>query len=211
MAYLRCMSGEVTRRSPTADRILQAAAELISLRGYSATSTREIAAAVGVEQPALYKHFSSKKDILAALVRLAVERPLELAAEPAAVPAPAVVKLHRWLQESYEYLNRSPNVLAAIIITPELQQEAFAAEQALVSKIEPVIVELIRAGQAEGDVRQLNPVSAARLIEAMFDAVTFPEMAVDPDEIVEFTLVALLADPARLPEIRSAAEALDIG
>ncbi|MGV7705255.1 helix-turn-helix domain-containing protein, partial [Mycobacterium kansasii] len=75
------MSGEAARRSPTADRILRAAAELISLRGYSATSTREIAAAVGVEQPALYKHFSSKKDILAALVRLALERPLAVADE----------------------------------------------------------------------------------------------------------------------------------
>lgn len=117
MAYLRCMSGEAARRSPTADRILRAAAELISLRGYSATSTREIAAAVGVEQPALYKHFSSKKDILAALVRLALERPLAVADELAAVRAPAVVKLHRWLQEAYEYVNRSPNVLAALIIT----------------------------------------------------------------------------------------------
>lgn len=211
MAYLRCMSGEAARRSPTADRILRAAAELISLRGYSATSTREIAAAVGVEQPALYKHFSSKKDILAALVRLALERPLAVADELAAVRAPAVVKLHRWLQEAYEYVNRSPNVLAALIITPELQQDdAFAAEQALVSKIEPVIVDLIRAGQDEGDVRELNPVSAARLIEAMFDAVTFPDLAVDPVEIVEFTLVELLSDPARLPEIRSAADALEI-
>ncbi|VBA45874.1 hypothetical protein LAUMK142_00143 [Mycobacterium pseudokansasii] len=85
-----------------------------------------------------------------------------------------------------------------------------ASEQALVSKIEPAIVDLIRAGQGEGDVRELNPVSAARLIEAMFDAVTFPDLAVDPVEIVEFTLVALLSDPARLPEIRSAADALEI-
>ncbi|MGV7700985.1 TetR/AcrR family transcriptional regulator [Mycobacterium kansasii] len=145
------------------------------------------------------------------MVRLALERPLAVADELAAVRAPAVVKLHRWLQEAYEYVNRSPNVLAALIITPELQQDdAFAAEQALVSKIEPVIVDLIRAGQDEGDVRELNPVSAARLIEAMFDAVTFPDLAVDPVEIVEFTLVALLSDPARLPEIRSAADALEI-
>ncbi len=46
--------------------ILGAAAELIALRGYSSTSTRDIAAAVGVEQPAIYKHFSAKRDILAA-------------------------------------------------------------------------------------------------------------------------------------------------
>ncbi|WP_373143246.1 TetR/AcrR family transcriptional regulator [Mycobacterium marinum] len=203
------MSGETIRRSPTADRILQAAAERIATRGYAATSTREIAASVGIEQPAIYKHFSSKRDILAALVRVALERPIELIDVLAGVQGPAVVKLCRWLLESFEYLNSFPNVLASIIITPELQEEPFADEQALVSKFEPAIVDLIERAQDEGDVRELNPVSAARLIQAMFDAVAFPALAVNPDEIVEFALTALLEDPSRLPEIRLAAAALN--
>jgi AcrR family transcriptional regulator len=205
------MPREAPRWSPTAVRILRAAAELIAVRGYSATSTRDIAAAVGVEQPAIYKHFSAKSDILAALVGLALEWPLELADQLAALPAPAVVKLHRWLRESLNHLHASPYVLVSILTTPELlQQDHFATEQALVSKFEHAVVDLIEAGQNEGDVRAMNPLSAARMVQALFDALALPEIAVSPDEIVEFAMTALLSDPTRQAEIASTADALEI-
>jgi AcrR family transcriptional regulator len=209
VANLSHMPADAKSWSPTAIRILRATAELIAKQGYSGTSTRDIAAAVGVEQPAIYKHFSAKGDILAALVRLALEWPVELADEIAALPVPAVVKLHRWARETLHYLHASPEVVVTIIITPELYQDSFITEQALVLKIEHVLVELIEAGQAEGDLRAMNPVSAARLVQALFDALT-PQLEVSPDEILEFGMHALLADPTRLAEVRSAADALDI-
>ncbi|WP_186242387.1 TetR/AcrR family transcriptional regulator [Mycobacterium simulans] len=204
------MPMEAGRWSPTALRILGAAAELIAVRGYASTSTRDIAAAVGVEQPAIYKHFSAKRDILAALVRLAVEWPLELYGNIIAMPVPAVVKLHRWLQESLNHLQASPYVLVSILITPDLQQDAFVTERELVAEIERALVGLIETGQAECDVRAMSPLSAARLVQALFDALALPEFAVSPDEIVEFAMTALVSDPTRLAEIRSAANALEI-
>lgn len=203
------MPADATHRSPTAIRILRATAELIATKGYSATSTRDIAAAVGVEQPAIYKHFSAKSDILGALVQLALQWPIELAGELAALPAPAAAKLHRWLQESLTYLHTSPAVVVSLIITPELSQDSFAAEQELIAKLEGRLADLVEAAQAEGDVRAMNPISAARLLEALFDGLT-PQLLVSPDEILEFAMAALLADPSRLSEIRSAAGALDI-
>jgi AcrR family transcriptional regulator len=50
------------------DQILDAAAQLFSEQGYTATSTRQIADAVGVKQASLYYHFESKQDILAQLL-----------------------------------------------------------------------------------------------------------------------------------------------
>jgi AcrR family transcriptional regulator len=196
-------------RSPTATRILRATAELIAAKGYSATSTRDIAAAVGVEQPAIYKHFSAKSDIFAAIVRLALEWPVELAEELATLSAPGAVKLHRFLDESLHHLHASPEVVVSVIATPELWQDAFTAEQELAAKVERALADLVEAGQAEGDLRAMNPVSASRLLQALFDALT-PQLTVSPDEILEFGMVGLLADPARLPEIRSAAASLEI-
>ncbi|WAC89693.1 TetR/AcrR family transcriptional regulator [Mycobacterium sp. Aquia_213] len=190
-------------------RILRATAELIAKQGYAATSTRDIAAAVGVEQPALYKHFSAKSDIFAALVRLALEWPGELADELATLRAPAVVKLHRMLRESLDHLHTSPEVVVSVIATPDLWQDRFSAEQQLAAKIEHALADLIEAAQAEGDVRAINPVSASRLLQALFDALT-PSLKVSPDEILDFAMVALLADPARLDEIASAADGLDV-
>ncbi|SOX53317.1 TetR/AcrR family transcriptional regulator [Mycobacterium ahvazicum] len=203
------MPADAKQPSPTKVRILRAAAELIAKQGYAATSTRDIAAAVGVEQPALYKHFKAKSDIFAALVRLALEWPSELADELATLPAPAVVKLHRMLRESLDHLHASPEVVVSVIATPDLWQDSFTAEQALASKIEQALADLVETAQAEGDVRAMNPISASRLLQALFDALT-PQLTVSPDEIVEFAMIGLLTDQARLPEIRSAADALDI-
>ncbi|MFG1796017.1 TetR/AcrR family transcriptional regulator [Nocardia sp. NPDC049149] len=202
------MSTHLTRSSPAAERILRTAAELIAVRGYSATSTRDIAAAVGVRQPAIYKHFSSKDDILAALVRLGLQRPLALADELTGLTAPAVAKLHRWLRESLNHLHDSPYVLVSILSTPELQRERFAAELDLVAQFDRAVIGMVEAGQEEGDIRAMNPVSGARLVQALFDALALPEIAVSPAEIVEFAMTGLLADPARLPEIQRAADAL---
>jgi AcrR family transcriptional regulator len=54
-----------TRPGATArEEILDAAAELFTTQGYSTTSTRSIADAVGVRQSSLYHHFATKDDIL---------------------------------------------------------------------------------------------------------------------------------------------------
>ncbi|MDR3426049.1 helix-turn-helix domain-containing protein [Silvimonas sp.] len=47
----------------TASRILDAAEELFASAGYGATSLRDIADQVGIQQPGLYKHFSGKEDL----------------------------------------------------------------------------------------------------------------------------------------------------
>jgi AcrR family transcriptional regulator len=59
--------------SDTRDRILAVATELFSDQGYDATSLREIADRLGFTKAALYYHFQSKEQILAALLEPADE------------------------------------------------------------------------------------------------------------------------------------------
>ena len=49
---------------PTAERLFDIAAELFCERGYTVTTTREIAAAAGIRQASLYYHVSGKEDLL---------------------------------------------------------------------------------------------------------------------------------------------------
>ncbi len=56
------------------ERYLEAAASLIAERGFSGVSIDLLGAAVGVSGPALYRHFSSKEDILTQLLVGASER-----------------------------------------------------------------------------------------------------------------------------------------
>ena len=55
-------------KQSTKRRILAEALTLFSERGYEAVTVAEIAAAVGVKAPALYKHYRSKQDIFDAIL-----------------------------------------------------------------------------------------------------------------------------------------------
>ena len=199
---------EAKQWSPAGRRILGAAAELFARRGYFATTTRDIAAAVGVKQPAIYKHFATKDEILMALVALGLEYPLELASRLRTHPAPAAVRLYHWISRSLRHFQESPFVLASMLVTPELQQDQFGRERMRYRQVEQFAVDLISEGQRDGEFRTMNPVSAARLVLVLFDAMAMPETAVAPDEIAEFALVGLLSEPDRLAQVRRRAEKL---
>src|SRR5262245_51446376 len=71
---LRAAQAEATRR-----RVIDAALELFSTRGFDATSVNELARAAGVSPETVYSGFGSKEGVLAAVVEVvARERfPLE--------------------------------------------------------------------------------------------------------------------------------------
>src|SRR5579875_2399496 len=55
-------------RDETRARIMAVALQLIAERGFAATSTREIAERLGLTKAALYYHFRTKDELLAAIV-----------------------------------------------------------------------------------------------------------------------------------------------
>ena len=56
-------------------QILQAAAECFGTRGFRGTTTRDVAAAVGITEAALYRHFSGKEAIYAAILDQRIAAP----------------------------------------------------------------------------------------------------------------------------------------
>lgn len=65
-------------REATRQRLLRAALELFTTRGFWATTTPEIAARAGVAEGTIYRHFSSKEDLLVAAYHEAQRWGLEL-------------------------------------------------------------------------------------------------------------------------------------
>ncbi|OGU56990.1 MAG: hypothetical protein A2V66_05320 [Ignavibacteria bacterium RBG_13_36_8] len=57
------------KQSNTKNQIISTALDLFSKHGYSGTSIRHIAREVGVRESAIYNHFSSKKEILKAVLK----------------------------------------------------------------------------------------------------------------------------------------------
>lgn len=56
------------RHTNTRERILDAALDLMSERGYGAVSVRDLADAVGIKGASLYKHFAGKREAFDALI-----------------------------------------------------------------------------------------------------------------------------------------------
>lgn len=61
-------------RGNTKHEILEAALELFSVQGFEATSTSQIAGAVGIRKASLYSHFENKQAILDELVKEVLEQ-----------------------------------------------------------------------------------------------------------------------------------------
>ena len=57
-----------TRQPHTKQRIVDAALTLFSTKGYELVTVAEIADAVGIKAPSLYKHYKSKQDIYEAII-----------------------------------------------------------------------------------------------------------------------------------------------
>lgn len=105
------------------DEILDAAGELFTTTGYTGTSTRTIAEAVGIRQASLYHYFSTKDDILCALLSQTVTPTLSFIPTLAAADPPlnAAGHLHALAAfDGHQLLNGRWN-LGALYLQPELR------------------------------------------------------------------------------------------
>ena len=115
-----------TQRRPgttARDEILDAAGELFTTLGYTNTSTRTIAEAVGIRQASLYHYFKTKDDILCALLSLTVTPTLTVidtlvGAEPA---MSAAEHLHALALFDGRQLLEGRWNLGALYLQPELR------------------------------------------------------------------------------------------
>ena len=103
------------RSHPPEEEILRAAGKLFAAKGFAGTSTRQIAEAAGLKQPALYHYYTSKEDLLRALSERALVRPLEALEGIAAVPGRPSAKLYLVVTFHVRHLCSEPFDLTAVM------------------------------------------------------------------------------------------------
>lgn len=106
------------------DEILDAAGELFTTLGYSATSTRTIADLVGIRQASLYHYFKNKSDILCALLSQTVAPTLLFADNlaDAKPPLTATEHLHALAAFDGDQLLSGRWNLGALYLLPEVRE-----------------------------------------------------------------------------------------
>jgi AcrR family transcriptional regulator len=183
----------------TRARILQVALELIADRGYAATSTREIAERLGFTKAALYYHFRTKDDLLAALVAPVLG---ELEALIAEACADGSQDACRHLVVGYvDLVGRHADLIRVLASDPSVKESAgLHTAMPLFRRLVPLL-----AGTASPDGSQRARVRAA--LAAVHGALVPAQPDDDPEMLrstaVEVACAALglsLPDPDPDPE-----------
>ncbi len=94
--------------------ITAAAADLFAARGYADTGIDDIGAAVGMTGPAVYRHFTGKEEILAAVVRDVVEPVVERVDAIVASTADPQERLERLVGSFVDTVVANPSAFAVM-------------------------------------------------------------------------------------------------
>ena len=147
-------SHAVQRDASTQERILDRAAELFWKKGYAATTTREIAASLGIRQASLYHHVVSKEDLLCQLCTTSLDQLLEevqSAVDAAASPEQRIRILFRThLATLLKYRTRN-----ALMLTELRSLSGTRRRQVLGlrKRYEKLVHGILKDGQSVGFVR----------------------------------------------------------
>ncbi|MYR08634.1 TetR family transcriptional regulator [Gordonia sp. SID5947] len=147
------------------DEILDAAAELFTRHGYTGTSTRMIADAVGVRQASLYHYFKTKDDILAALLATTVDPSVEQARQLLASEGEPGQRLLELARYDLTQLAEARWNLGALYLLPEVADDRFAEFRAARQELAAAYEAL--ATDALGDPADTRGLLPFRLVESV--------------------------------------------
>ncbi|WP_112140041.1 TetR/AcrR family transcriptional regulator [Glycomyces dulcitolivorans] len=134
------------------EQLLAAAAELFTVQGYTATSTRAITARAGLRQASMYYYFASKEELLRSLLETTVAPSLEFA-EWALAEQDAAAEARLWalVRIDAAQLAGARHNLGALYLLPEIRQESFAPFRAMRAHLREAYRDLLgRTGAARG-------------------------------------------------------------
>src|SRR5262245_50857091 len=156
-------------RRPTADErreaILAEGVRCFAARGFSGTTTREVAAGVGITEAALYRYFPSKESLYSAIIARKIETPslVDRVAEVAARGGDDLAVFTEIARGVLERGTRDPEFVRILFFTA-LESHELAAPL-FVSHVGPLrefVTNYVRRRIAEGAFRAIDPVLGAR-------------------------------------------------
>jgi len=143
-------------------RLLAAAIEAFSAKGFHGTTTRDIAAAAGMSPAALYVHHRSKEELLHQICREGHDRTLALCEAAVAAGGAPAEQLDRLIEDFVRH--HAVNHTSARIVNYEMsamtdEHQAEIAE--LRRRIDRVVRKLLERGAASGHFVTSDPAMTA--------------------------------------------------
>jgi AcrR family transcriptional regulator len=147
----------VPERSPTRERILDAALVSFGTRGYEATSLDALAAGIGVSKQTILHHFGSKERLLDAVIDTSAGELSGVLERALAGAGRGFDRIDALVRAVFRLAARRPELLGLL---REVSRLGPPAATRLVDRLEPLVgraTSFLAAEMAAGDVRQQDP------------------------------------------------------
>lgn len=176
----------------TATRILTAAEEVVRRHGPSKATVCDVAAALGVSHGSIYRFFPSKVALREAVVEVWLNR-ISDALEKTPLTGTVQARLRGWFDAHWALKkaqkSQDPELFEAF---RQLTYQAPAQIRVYRQRLTDQIAILLEAGLASGEIRDLEPGSAARALlnaTTRFHNPVFAPEWDDPHSLAEFELL----------------------
>ncbi len=133
-------------------RIYDAALTLFRREGVAGATIRAIAQEAGVGVGTFFNYFESKEGVLAELGRRRQERLEALATDPALAALPTRARIERMLRAMVEGMEEEPRLTRAVVRAALGSPTLFHGERGRFLTLTMLLAEMLREGQARGEV-----------------------------------------------------------
>lgn len=143
--------------------IIDVALNLIADKGIQGLTIKNLAREIGISEPAIYRHYENKIDILLAILDLFRINSVKLFEEAAGETSGALEKIEHLFINHFAAFSKNPSLVAVIF-----SEEIFRNEPVLVRKISEIVsqndkmlISILLDGQSGGEIR--NDLAAGHL------------------------------------------------
>ncbi len=154
-------------------RIYEAALTLFRREGVAGATIREIAREAGVGVGTFFNYFDGKEGVLAELGRRRQERLEALVADPALAALPARARIERIMRAMVEGMEEEPTLTRAVVRAALSSPTLFHGERGRFLTLTMLLAQIIREGQARGEVAaDCDAAVASQLLISIYATLT---------------------------------------
>lgn len=135
--------------------IVEVALELINKKGIQGLTIKNLAKKIGITEPAIYRHYDNKIDILIAILELFNSNTEQIFKKELNNTNKAIDKIEHLFTKHFTSFSATPSLVSVIF-----SEEIFRSEPMLIDKISEVIdkndkilISIITNGQKNGEIR----------------------------------------------------------
>jgi AcrR family transcriptional regulator len=174
------------------EKILESAIALFSKKGFSATTTSEIAKDAGVAEGTVFRYYKTKKHLLIKVMSKLIE---VMSEELIANPVGKILKenttkddsdiLKMLLIDRLDVFNRYWDIIQVIITEIQFHEdirESFFVN--VVFKVKDVLGEFIKSGIAKGRFKDFDPIIVSRALLGTFMAYIIQKKIMGGNELI---------------------------